>query len=99
MEIVEDSVIFVAINLLTGVLGMPLTAWLKAKWGLKDTKAFLLAAAVAAVLAIADQALAGALSLETVTLETFYEVFGSIFLVSQTFYRLFTEYEKSGGLG
>jgi len=95
----EDTIIFIGINLLTGVLGMPLIQWLKEKMGLKETRAFLLAAVIAVILAIVDQILAGALSLQTVTLENFYEVFASIFAISQIFYRLFEGYKKSGGLG
>lgn len=95
----SDSIIVIGINLITGLLGMPLVEWLKAKWKMKDARAFLLSAAVAVILAIVDLSLAGALRLDTVTLENFYEVYVSIFFVSQAFYRLFTEYKKSGGLG
>lgn len=95
----EDSIIMLGISLLTGILGMPLIQYLKTKLGWSSTKARLLAAAVAALLAIIDQSLAGQLSLSTVVLDNFYEVFTSVFAVATLVYGLFNAYQEKGGLG
>lgn len=95
----ESNVIVIGINLLTGVLGVPIITWIKERLGLKNGWAYLLAAFVATVLAIGQLLLTNTLDLSNVVFDNFYEVFTSVFFVSNALYRAMTEYTKAGGLG
>lgn len=95
----EHNILVVGINLITGVLGVPLITWLKQKTGLRDGWAYLLAATVATLLAIGQLLITRQLNLENVLLDNFYEVFTSVFFISNAIYRAMSEYTKAGGLG
>ena len=85
-----ESIVLVVI----GLLGMPLTAYLKSKLNWSDLYALLLTGAVAFGLAALNLFLAGDLTVEMFTLQNFAEVFGMIFTAATVWYRLLKEGRK-----
>lgn len=75
------------VTLLTGVLGIPATQYLKEKLGWSDTHALLLTGVVAFVLALAEVLLSGAVGLSEITLQNFPYIVGTIFAVASGFYK------------
>jgi hypothetical protein len=86
-----SEIIEVLVMLVIGLLGMPLTAWLKARLKWSDLYAFVLTAAVAVVLSFAELFLMGDLSIRMFTLENFGNVFTAVFTVSQIWFRILKE--------
>lgn len=86
-----SEILEVLVMLVIGLLGMPLTAWLKARLRWSDLYAFVLTAVVAVVLSFAELFLMGDLSIRMFTLENFGNVFTAVFTVSQIWFRILKE--------
>lgn len=93
MEIRE--ILLTVLMIVVGLLGMPLTQWLKQKLNLTDIWAQLLSGAVAVVLAFAELFLAGDLTLDMFTLANFATVFGLVYTVASFWYGILKEARKS----
>jgi len=83
-----SEIIEVLVMLVIGLLGMPLTAWLKARLKWSNLYALVLTSVVAVVLSFAELFLMGDLSLDMFTLANFGNVFTAIFTVSQIWFRI-----------
>lgn len=99
MNVNISELITIAISLISGILGVPLVTGLKNWLKLNDTKALLLTAVIAAILAEIQLTITGQLPLETTTLDNFYAVFTAIYTASNVVFKALTYYQRSGGLG
>lgn len=84
MEILNSFV-----TLILGLLGMPLTTWLKNKFNLTDTGALVLSAAVAVVLALVQLLGVGYFTQTPITWENFGVIFWAVWGIASAFFKLF----------
>ena len=81
--------------LVIGLLGMPLTQWLKLKLGWEDLYVRILVIAVSVVLAFGNLFLMGSLTWEMLTLQNFANVFGLIYTAAAIWYGMLKEVRKA----
>ena len=78
------------VTIIVGLLGMPLTNWLKAQLGVDGKQALILTALVAGLLAVSELMLTGALVPGEITVANFPGVFGLVFATATIYYKLFS---------
>ena len=83
-----NEIFRIVIILILGALGAPLTQWLKTTLGLQDGWAVAVTGIVAALVAIAEIFLSGAVGLGDLTLANFPAVFGLVFTAATVYYQL-----------
>lgn len=83
------QIITMEITLLLGILGMPLTNYLKEKLHFKDVYALLLSGFVATLLAFVQLFAQGYFTQTPILRENFPVIFLTIYTVANTFFRLF----------
>lgn len=95
MEFTWQDVFRVLIILAVGIGGAPVTQLIKAglskvfKKPIVDRPALVVSGVVAALLAVAEMLLSGALNLATITVENFPVVFFAVFSVATVYYQWF----------
>lgn len=77
------------ISLLGGLVGVPLTQFLKNQFDLKDKGALSLSAGIAALIAISELLLTHQLDILTITIDNFPNVFGLVFTTATIYYKVF----------
>jgi hypothetical protein len=89
------EILLTIVMIAVGLMGMPLTQWLKQKLGWEDIYAQLLSGAVAVVLAFAELFLAGDLTWDMLTLANLAAVFTAVYTVASFWYGILKEARKS----
>lgn len=84
----SEQIISTILTLILGLLGMPLTTWLKTKLQWTETYALVLSAALAAALAILQLFLTGFFTGTPPTVANFSAIFWAIWGLAQGFYKL-----------
>lgn len=77
------------VTVVLGLLGMPLTTWLKHRFNLADTWALILSAAVAVVLALVQLFGTGYFTGTAISWENFGVIFWAVWGIASAFYKLF----------
>lgn len=88
---VWSEILEILVMAVVGILGMPLTQWLKVRLGWQDLAVRILTVSVATVLAVVELFLMGDLSLEMFTLGNFTNVFTAIFTVAAIWFGVLKE--------
>lgn len=81
--------------LVIGLLGMPLTQWLKSKLGWEDLYVRFLVIGVSVVLAFVDLFIMGSLTWTMLTLQNFANVFGLVFAGASIWYGMLKEVRRA----
>jgi len=82
------ELIALGVQFLSGLIGVGLTQWLKAKFDVEGTTALLIAAIVSALLAIGALFLSGEITLTVFTWENLPNAFGIVFSAATLAYKL-----------
>ena len=88
------DVFMTVLMLVVGLLGMPITQWLKDQLKLSGTYALLITGTVSAALAVGELFLMGQLTIDSFTVQNFTHAFGLIFSVATVWYRVLQEGKK-----